>query len=99
MILPLYRLFLQKKFFENIPISKSGIPDLILIIYPEIIMMHDPLANKMRVDNHIHIRHIMLYHFEKGWKAAQSFRNLNELFGEGTISQSQVESSNRATQT
>jgi len=22
---------------------------------------------KMRVDNHIHLRHIMLYHFEKGW--------------------------------
>ena len=43
----------------------------------------------MRVDNHIHIRHIMLYHYEKGWKAAQSFRDLNELFGEGTISESQ----------
>ncbi|CAK9826415.1 Histone-lysine N-methyltransferase SETMAR [Anthophora retusa] len=42
----------------------------------------------MRVDNHTHIRHIMLYHFEKGWKAAQSFRDLNELFGEGTISES-----------
>ena len=33
----------------------------------------------------------MLYHFEKGWNAAQSFRDLNELFGEGTISKSQVE--------
>jgi hypothetical protein len=33
----------------------------------------------------------MLYHFEKGWKGAQSFRDLNELFSEGTISQSQVE--------
>lgn len=42
----------------------------------------------MRVDNHTHIRHIMLYHFEKGWKASQSFRDLNELFGEGTISES-----------
>ena len=42
----------------------------------------------MLVHNHIHIRHIMLYHFEKGWKAAQSFRDLNELFGEGTISES-----------
>ncbi|XP_055951447.1 uncharacterized protein LOC129987498 [Argiope bruennichi] len=40
----------------------------------------------MRVDNHTHIRHIMLYHFEKGWEAAQSFRDLKELFGEGTIS-------------
>ena len=29
----------------------------------------------MRVENHIHIRHIMLYHYEKGWKAAQSFRD------------------------
>ena len=36
----------------------------------------------MLVNNHTHIRHIMLYHFEKGWKAAQSFRDLNELFGE-----------------
>ncbi|KAF8770505.1 Histone-lysine N-methyltransferase SETMAR like protein [Argiope bruennichi] len=40
----------------------------------------------MRVDNHTHIRHIMLYHFEKGWKVEQSFRDLKELFGEGTIS-------------
>ncbi|CAD5213612.1 unnamed protein product [Bursaphelenchus xylophilus] len=24
----------------------------------------------------------MLYHFGKGWKAAQSFRDLNELFGQ-----------------
>uniref|UniRef100_A0A1B0BW04 Uncharacterized protein n=1 Tax=Glossina palpalis gambiensis TaxID=67801 RepID=A0A1B0BW04_9MUSC len=30
---------------------------------------------KMRIDNHIHIRHIMLYHFEKAWIAAQSFRD------------------------
>ena len=43
---------------------------------------------KMHVDNHTDIRHIMFYHFEKGWKAAQSFRDLNELFGEGTISKS-----------
>uniref|UniRef100_A0A1A9UL19 Uncharacterized protein n=1 Tax=Glossina austeni TaxID=7395 RepID=A0A1A9UL19_GLOAU len=28
----------------------------------------------------------MLYYFEKGWKAARLFRDLNELFGEGTIS-------------
>ena len=42
----------------------------------------------MRIENHIHIRHIMLYHFEKGWK---SFRDLNKLFGKGTISKSQVE--------
>ena len=44
----------------------------------------------MLVDNHTHIRHIMLYHFEKGWKTAQSFRDLNELFGEGTISESRM---------
>ncbi|GFY41973.1 HTH_48 domain-containing protein [Trichonephila inaurata madagascariensis] len=31
----------------------------------------------------------MLHHFENGWKAAQSFRDLNELFGKGTISESQ----------
>uniref|UniRef100_A0A1A9V5Q6 HTH_48 domain-containing protein n=1 Tax=Glossina austeni TaxID=7395 RepID=A0A1A9V5Q6_GLOAU len=42
---------------------------------------------KMRVDSHTHIRHIMLYHFEKGWKAL-CFRNLNEHFGEGSISES-----------
>ncbi|CAF2952030.1 unnamed protein product [Rotaria sp. Silwood2] len=34
----------------------------------------------MRVDNHVHIRHIMLYHFEKGHTAAEAFRDLNELF-------------------
>ena len=34
---------------------------------------------KMRIENHIHI---MLYHFEKSWNAAQSIRDLNELFGE-----------------
>ena len=36
----------------------------------------------MLLDNHTHIRHIILYHFEKGWSAAQSLRDLNELFGE-----------------
>jgi endonuclease IV len=44
----------------------------------------------MRVDNHVHIRHIMLYHFEKGHTAAEAFRDLNELFGEGTIGERQV---------
>ena len=44
----------------------------------------------MRVENHVHIRHIMLYHFEKGYKAAEAFRDLNELFGEGTIGERQV---------
>lgn len=42
---------------------------------------------KMRIENHI--RHIILYHFEKGWNAAQSFRNLNEFFNEKTIGKSQ----------
>ena len=41
----------------------------------------------MLIENH----HIMLYQFEKGWKATQPFRDLNEIFGEGTISKSQVE--------
>ena len=45
----------------------------------------------MNRKNHNHIRYIILYHFEKGWNASQSFRDLNELFGEGTISKSQVE--------
>uniref|UniRef100_A0A914E6J2 Mos1 transposase HTH domain-containing protein n=1 Tax=Acrobeloides nanus TaxID=290746 RepID=A0A914E6J2_9BILA len=31
----------------------------------------------------------MLYHYEKGWTAAQSFRDLNELYGERTISERQ----------
>src|SRR6185312_4978890 len=44
----------------------------------------------MRVENHVHIRHIMLYHFEKGHKAAEAFRDPNELFGEGTIGERQV---------
>ena len=34
----------------------------------------------------------MLYHFEKGWNAAEShFAIFRELFDEGTISKSQVE--------
>ena len=45
----------------------------------------------MRVENHVHIRHIMLYHFEKGHKTAEAFRDLNELFGEGTIGERQVQ--------
>ena len=39
--------------------------------------------------NHNHILHVLLYQYEKGWKAAQSFRDLNELFGKGTISERQ----------
>ncbi|KAK6730901.1 hypothetical protein RB195_007397 [Necator americanus] len=44
----------------------------------------------MRLENHTHIRHIMLYHYEKGWIAAQSFRDLNEHFVKGTITDSAV---------
>ena len=33
----------------------------------------------------IYICHVKLYHFAKGWNAVQSLRDLNELFGEGTI--------------
>uniref|UniRef100_A0A914BUV8 Mos1 transposase HTH domain-containing protein n=1 Tax=Acrobeloides nanus TaxID=290746 RepID=A0A914BUV8_9BILA len=39
----------------------------------------------MRTHNHIHLRHIMLYYFEKGHTAAEAFRDLNDLFGERTI--------------
>ncbi|KAI4465818.1 mariner mos1 transposase-like protein [Holotrichia oblita] len=46
---------------------------------------------RMRIENRIHIRYIMLYHFEKSWSATQSFRDLNDLFGEEIISKSQVE--------
>ena len=46
---------------------------------------------KMRVENYIHVRHIMLYHFEKGWKATESARDLNELFGEETISEREAQ--------
>ena len=33
----------------------------------------------------------MLYHFEKGWKATESARDINELFGEGTIGERMVQ--------
>ena len=33
----------------------------------------------MLVNNHTHICHIMLCHFEKEWNAAQSFRDLELL--------------------
>ena len=38
----------------------------------------------------VHIRHIMLYHFKKSHTAAEAFRDLNELFDEGTIGERQV---------
>lgn len=44
---------------------------------------------KMRIENHIHIRHIMFYHFEEDWNGTQLFRDLNELFGNGIISKGQ----------
>jgi len=45
----------------------------------------------MRVENHVHIRHTTLYHFDKGHKAAEAFRDPNELFSEGTIGERQVQ--------
>jgi len=64
-------------------------------------MLFSVSAEMCEVDR-VHVRHIMLYHYQKGWKAAQSFRDINGLFGEKTISQSQVErwfkSSNQGTQ-
>ena len=39
----------------------------------------------MRTPDHIKLRYIMLNHFEKGWTAAQSFRDLTNTYGEGTI--------------
>jgi len=43
----------------------------------------------MMIDNHIHIMHVLLYHYAKGWTTAKSFRDINKIFGEGTISGSQ----------
>ena len=43
----------------------------------------------MRTEDYIHIRHVMLHHFKKGWTAAQSKRDLDETYGEETISESQ----------
>lgn len=39
----------------------------------------------MRVKYHIHIRHIILYHYEKGWKVAHSFRDLIELLAKDNV--------------
>ena len=44
----------------------------------------------MRTPDHIKLRYIMLHHFEKGWTAAQSFRDLTNTYGEGTIGKSTV---------
>ena len=44
----------------------------------------------MRVDNYVHIRHIILYHFEKDHTGGEAFRDLSELFGDGTIGETQV---------
>ena len=44
----------------------------------------------MRTHNHIHLRHIMLYYFEKGHTAAEAFRDLNALFDGGTIGRKTV---------
>ena len=39
---------------------------------------------KMPVENHFHFAILYALPLEKGWNAAQSFRVLNELVGEGT---------------
>lgn len=39
----------------------------------------------MMKENYIHICHVMLYHFEKYWKATQSICDFNDFFSEGTI--------------
>ena len=44
----------------------------------------------MRVDNHVHIRHIILYHFEKGHTATEAWRDLSKLFGKGKMGDRQV---------
>ena len=44
----------------------------------------------MRTPDHIKLRYIMLNHFEKGWTAAQSFRDLTNTYGEGTTGESTV---------
>uniref|UniRef100_A0A1B0C2B5 Mos1 transposase HTH domain-containing protein n=1 Tax=Glossina palpalis gambiensis TaxID=67801 RepID=A0A1B0C2B5_9MUSC len=46
------------------------------------------VIKKIRVDSNTHNRHVMLYHSEKRWKAAQSFCDINELLRELTISES-----------
>lgn len=43
----------------------------------------------MRVIEHILLRNVMLYHFDKGISAHQSFCDLNQVYGEGTISYAQ----------
>ncbi|KAK6731222.1 hypothetical protein RB195_007591 [Necator americanus] len=45
----------------------------------------------MLVKNRTHFRHTTLHHLEKDRDAAQLFRDLNYLFGDGTVSKSQVE--------
>uniref|UniRef100_A0A1A9VJG6 HTH_48 domain-containing protein n=1 Tax=Glossina austeni TaxID=7395 RepID=A0A1A9VJG6_GLOAU len=49
-------------------------------------MLYGNHVIKMLVDNHTHI---ILYHFEKRRKAAQSFPNFNKHFGGDTISERQ----------
>lgn len=44
----------------------------------------------MHIDNHLHIRHIMLYQFERGHTVTETFRDQNEFYGEGTTGERQV---------
>ena len=43
----------------------------------------------MRVANHILIRNVLLFYFDQNKTAADAFRDLNETYGEGTISRRQ----------
>lgn len=44
----------------------------------------------MYTDNHIYIRHIVLYDFEKGYKSAEAFGNNSELFSEEAADENHV---------
>ena len=59
-------------------------PPFILARFSLMIIVNNNLLyffKKIHVENHIPVRlnNIMLYHYENGWKAAQSFRDLNKL--------------------
>jgi hypothetical protein len=50
----------------------------------------------MRVENHVHIRHIMLYRFEKGHKASEAFRDFNELLAKEQLVKDKSEDGSNA---
>ena len=47
------------------------------------------IPNKMRTANHILIRNVLLFYFDQNKSAADAFRDLNETYGDGTISRAQ----------